>query len=105
MPFGYSNPFFDSRNSIRTATIGDSVQRIPANLFRGCDNLTSINIPSSVTSIGRFAFEGCHSLTNVVVPDSVTTIEDCAFMGVKEVIYHTTESGTTREAEGMNEDD
>lgn len=44
--------------------------------FKGCSNLTSINLPSSITSLGKGCFDGCYSLTSVlclaVAPPSCT---------------------------------
>ena len=47
--------------------------------FRGCTNLTSINIPNSVTNIGQWAFTYCKNLKNITIPDSVTEIGKYAF--------------------------
>ena len=53
--------------------------------FRGCENLTSINIPSSVTSIGEAAFGWCESLTSITIPSSVTSIGPKTFCGCKSL--------------------
>ena len=45
---------------IKVTSIGNEV-------FFGCSELTSIEIPSSVTSIGNFAFSGCSGLTSINV--------------------------------------
>ena len=47
--------------------------------FKGCDSLTSINLPDSVTNIGDCALMGCKSLTNINIPNSVTNIGHAAF--------------------------
>ena len=52
---------------IKVTSIGNEV-------FFGCSELTSIEIPSSVTSIGNFAFSGCSGLTGIEIPSSVTKI-------------------------------
>lgn len=68
---------------IKVTSIGNEV-------FFGCSELTSIEIPSSVTSIGNFAFSGCSGLTGIEIPSSVTSIRDYAFSscsGLKDVYY------------------
>ena len=60
---------------------GESVKKIPSNIFFNCESLTSVTILDSVTSIGDGAFSGCAGLTSVTIPDSVTSIGDWAFSG------------------------
>ncbi|MBP5797142.1 MAG: leucine-rich repeat domain-containing protein, partial [Bacteroidales bacterium] len=49
-----------------TITIGNTVQRIPANLLYGCTGFTgTLTIPSSVTSIGQRAFYNCSGFAQV----------------------------------------
>ena len=50
------------------------VTRINDGAFRGCSDLTSVEISNSVTSIGHDAFSLCSGLTSVVIPNSVTKI-------------------------------
>ena len=65
-----------------TLIIGNNVERIPANLFMGCNLVGSLNIPNSVTSIGDGAFAGCSGFTgNLTIPNSVTMIGGAAFFG------------------------
>ena len=52
---------------------------IGSNAFRGCSDLTSVEIPDSVTSIGEYAFYGCSGLTSITIPGSVTNIGNGAF--------------------------
>ena len=49
--FSYFEGAGTSSDGLR-AVIGDSVERIPANLFGGCTGLTSVTIPDRVTRIG-----------------------------------------------------
>ena len=44
---------------------GESVEKIPNELFYNCTGLTSVTIGRNVTSIGREAFRGCTSLTEI----------------------------------------
>ena len=70
-----------NRPNIKSVTIGDSVTSIGGSAFSGCTGLTSITIPDSVTSIGGSAFSGCTGLTSITIPDSVTSIGERAFGG------------------------
>ena len=67
-----------------TVTFGDSVQKIPENLFyeggsTGHPNIRSVVIGNGVESIGSSAFRNCSGLTSVTISDSVTSIGDDAF--------------------------
>lgn len=55
------------------------VTKIGESAFKGCENLSSINIPDWVTEIGNFAFDGCTSLTSVEIPEKVNKIGKRAF--------------------------
>ena len=74
-------------------TFGESVQRIPAYLFRSSysPNIKSVIIGSNVTSIGNRAFSGCTGLTSITIPDSVTSIGEHAFYNCSGLtsIYYT----------------
>ena len=60
-------------------SIRKGVKVIGNRTFKGCDSLTSINLPDSVTNIGDYALMGCKSLTNINIPNSVTNIGHAAF--------------------------
>ena len=91
----YSNdskaPWYSSRSSIKSVTIGNSVTSIGDYAFYFCSKLTSVTIPDSVTSIGNYAFYSCDSLTRVTIGNSVTSIGDSAFRkctGLTEINYN-----------------
>ena len=54
---------------ITTIVIPESVTRIGAGAFRGCNCLTSVTIGESVSSIGKQAFADCLSLKSVHISD------------------------------------
>ena len=91
-PFGGSG--------LSQVTFEEGTSRIPMQLFMGCKNLRSIDIPGSITTIESFAFvnsgleevtfhEGLEiigsyafqntNLTKLKLPDTVTSINDYAF--------------------------
>ena len=55
----------------------DSIKSIGGYAFRGCDQLTGVNL-SKATKIGLYAFYDCSALINVNLP-SVTRINAYAF--------------------------
>ena len=63
----------------KNTIIPNSVTRLEASAFSGCEGLTSITIPNSVTSIGDYAFNGCSGLTSVMLGRGVTSIGEMAF--------------------------
>ena len=47
---------------------GNTIDTIPANAFKGCNNIVSIVVPNSITSIGEGAFNGCPLLKTITLP-------------------------------------
>ena len=71
---------------IKVTSIGNEV-------FFGCSELTSIEIPSSVTSIRDYAFSSCSGLTGIEIPSSVTKIGEAAFSGCSRLTSINVEAG------------
>ncbi len=65
--------------SITSCEINGNTKFINSDAFRGCEELTSVNIPNGVISIGSNAFYFCKKLTSVILPDSIISIADYAF--------------------------
>ena len=61
-------------------TIPAGVVDIASNAFRGCHELTAMDIPTSVTTIGDGAFASCSGLAELTIPPGVTSIGDSAFL-------------------------
>ena len=57
------------------------VSVIDSGALRGCESLTSIEIPDGVKEIGNEAFDGCVNLQAIVLPNSVSKIGERAFSG------------------------
>ena len=70
----------DTEFSNVKVVFGDTVERIPANVFNGYGRcLTSVSLGKNVTSIGEQAFYYCNRLTSITIPDNVTSIGSSAF--------------------------
>lgn len=67
--------------SLARVIIGEGVKSIPNSLFRGCKNITRVEMPSTVESIGDYAFNGCSSLSHIDLPSSLKEIGEYAFNG------------------------
>lgn len=71
--------FVDSGVSSIKLPVNLKLTSILDNTFKGCQLLTSFNIPDTVTSIGSNAFKGCGSISNITIPKSVVSLGDSAF--------------------------
>ena len=72
---------------VKTVEIQSPVTSIPAQAFRNCTNLSSVEvgIGSKVQTIGDYAFNNCSRLHAITIPDSVTSIGSSAFAGCIEL--------------------
>ena len=64
---GLSGAFCNAGASVGGVKVifGESVEKIPGNIFSKCESLTSVTIGSNVTSIGDNAFLGCKGLVEI----------------------------------------
>ena len=65
--------------ALMSVTIPNSVMAIDEHAFDGCNRLANIDIPASVREIGAYAFFSCDCLSSLTIPDSVKEIGECAF--------------------------
>jgi len=81
---GFSNigrSAFAGLSNMTTFIFTDTnITKINTYAFKGCSNLTTINLPSSVSSIGSDVFVGCSSLKSITIPEKVTSLSDSLFM-------------------------
>lgn len=66
---GLSHDYEDNLNT-HIVTITGNITGIGNNCFRGCSNLTQIELPNTITLIGQGAFREC-GLTSVSIPTNV----------------------------------
>ena len=64
---------------LRSVRIPESIGSLPAAIFYGCHQLTSITT-GPVTYIGDYAFGECESITSIEIPETVNYIGRQAFM-------------------------
>ena len=82
-------PSFEKYKSrIKAVYIGESVEKLGSNTFKGCKNLERVAFLnngswgySRLRTIGNGAFEGCTALKKFAVPFTVTAVGDNAFKG------------------------
>ena len=60
-----------SKNNLEEVIFGDSVQKIPDNMFKGNNNLKRIELSSSIKAIGKNAFKDCVSLETIAYKDGI----------------------------------
>ncbi len=65
----------------------DTVTKIPAFAFSGCNLLNEIIITDKITEIGEKAFINCNELINVTLPNTLTKIDKQAFLNDENIAY------------------
>ena len=76
---GSNTGAFESRSTLTSITIPDSVTAMYRYTFYDCTSLQSIELSDNLQLIGEMSFYNCSSLTEVTIPASVKTIEGAAF--------------------------
>ena len=72
---------FSYCNGLESVRLPKNITEIPNGIFRSCDKLKEVFIPQYVKKIGSYAFEGCTSLTKIEMPKQVTEIGAHVFSG------------------------
>lgn len=73
---------------------GNELVSIGDEVFSGCSELASIDLPQGLGEIGASAFENCKALTHIYVPSTVTAIGTDAFTACSEELEIVTGSTT-----------
>ena len=60
--------------SLKSVTVSEGVETLPAYFFGGCKELLSVSLPESLRTIGKSAFNACYKLTALTIPSGVTEI-------------------------------
>lgn len=71
----------DSDLKIPAYIDGEMVTALSEGCFKGCTDLTSVELPETLESIGIGAFHGCTALRGIRIPESVDRIGAEAFYG------------------------
>ncbi len=78
--YSFSNgPWYPYRNLIKKVVVEAGVTSIGNCAFKGCTDVTEIEIPEGMVTIGNDAFRDCTGLTHVTIPEGVTSIGNSAF--------------------------
>jgi predicted phage tail protein len=83
---GIGSDAFNTRRSLESIRIPDSVTGIGNAAFANCNSLKSIAIPSGVTYIGFDAFHFCTSLTSITLPKSLAFLGGHDFYGATNLV-------------------
>ena len=90
-----SGVFYQTRSTLQSISLPETLTNIGRYAFRLCSGLTSITIPEEVISIGDRAFQGCSGLTSLIIPSSVTSIGHQAFRDCSGLESITVEAGNS----------
>ena len=81
---GAWNGAFESKSTLKSVVLPDSITKICAYSFYKCSALESVVLPANLQTIGAQSFYPTKSLTSINIPASVTSIDSGAFATDKE---------------------
>lgn len=79
------NNAFTNMRQLRQVILGDDIEDIGAEAFKGCFNLLKVDLPARVKNIGLFAFESCTSLESVTLPYGLEVIRSGTFSNCRKL--------------------
>lgn len=76
---------FSGCNTLGSIVLPEALGEIAPYTFSGCSALEALTLPQSIQKIGSYAFFDCHSLKALTIPDKVTAIERYAFYNCRSL--------------------
>lgn len=76
---GVGKNIFKSCDNLTTVVFENGTLAVGYAMFEDCVSLVNISLPDSLVEIGELAFDDCRSLTTITVPDSVEKVGRYAF--------------------------
>lgn len=76
---------FTNMQQLRQVILGDDIEEIGAEAFKGCFSLSEIDLPKKVKNIGLYAFKSCVSLEKVNLPYGIEEIQSGTFENCKKL--------------------
>jgi len=74
-----------SLQGVRKLVIGEGIEEIDSDAFKGCQDLCKVVLPDDLKKIGPRAFSGCTGLNSIVIPGRIEEISYEAFCECKSL--------------------
>lgn len=84
-----------SYTKVGSVDLPESLKRIEANAFDGCEELVDMALPEGIEFLGRQAFAGCENWENGDIPSSVKELGAAVFQGCMKLEYAVIPDGIT----------
>lgn len=73
------NDLFYNKTALQSVSMPPSVTEVGGSAFYGCTNLSSVDFSENITIINGSAFYGCTALKNIELPSELVTLGDSVF--------------------------
>ncbi len=82
----HSEAFYQSKKTLRSVTLPDTIRSIGKDAFKECELLSEINLPTSIRSIGESAFAYCKSLKHAAASGLEMGSLAFAYSGLETIV-------------------
>lgn len=72
-------------NALRNVLLPEALEEIAPYTFSGCSSLEALTLPQKIQKIGGYAFYDCHTIKTLQVPEGVTAIGQYAFYNCRSL--------------------